>query len=82
MDIKELKDAVAQNKVRHLCLHKDSNGTVTVKVNCGAGRSGDPLLNADGSPVIFKERSHAEKTLVSDYGCSENLFHFCNSPLC
>lgn len=82
MNIDDLKDAIAQNKVQHLCLHQDSKGVVTVKINCGIRRSGDTLLKPDGSPVTFRDRSEAEQTLIDDYGCSEKVFHLCHSPLC
>lgn len=82
MNIDDLKSAVAQNKVQHLCLHQDSKGVVTVKINCGIRRSGDPLLHPDGSTVTFKDRSDAQQMLVNDYGCSEKSLHLCHSPLC
>lgn len=82
MNIAELKDAVAQNKVQHLCLHRNSKGVITVNVNCGAGATGDPLLNPDGSPVTFKAQSEAEQTLINDHGCSKESLHVCSSPLC
>ena len=82
MNIDGLKDAVAQNRVHHFCLHKNPKGVVTVKVNCGIGPCGDPLLHANGSLVTFGDLRKAELTLAEEYGCNPNTFLMCRSPSC